>query len=300
MELHQLRYMIAVAKTGNFSRAAEMCHVSQPSLSQQIQKLEQELGEPLFVRRRQRNSLTPLGERFLSRAERILREIGEAKADAEAYTGGLSGALRVGVIPTVAPYLMPSLLKASLKKYPGLSFQISEETTDRLLQAMHLGQVDVSILSLPVEGNEWEIEQLFQDELLVALPWKHGLSGSKGAIRIAELVQEKLVLMKEAHCLSGQTLQVCSRAGYQPEVYLHSSQIETLLAMVECGMGISFVPDMARPYSVKRKIHFASLEPKVFRPIALVWQKNNSRTRAFRAFRELCLEQLSDKAQARR
>jgi LysR family hydrogen peroxide-inducible transcriptional activator len=296
MELHQLRYLAAVVRTGNFSRAAELCHVSQPSLSQQIQKLERELGEPLLQRRRQGALPTPFGRRFYPRALAILREVETIREEADSFAGEAQGSLSVGVIPTVAPYLLPGLLKAALARFPGLAFQVSEDTTGNLLEAMRAGSLDAALLSLPIEGGEWESDILMEDELLAALPERHPLAARKGPVAIERMRSERLVLMKEAHCLSGQTLDVCRRAGFTPEVYIHSSQIETLVAMVGEGMGVSFVPAMARPFMEGRRVTFLPLKPKAFRTVALVRPRQSAPTRALECFREICRGQASAKS----
>jgi LysR family hydrogen peroxide-inducible transcriptional activator len=292
MELHQLRYFVEVVQSGSFTKAAERCHVTQPTLSHQIKKLEETLGEPLLQRRRQGVRATPLGETFHARALAILREVQAAREDAAAFTGELRGSLRIGLIPTIAPYLMPRLLKASLKQFPRLNFQVSEETTDHLLSAMRIGSVDAAILSLPLPGEDWKIDILMQDELLLALPEKHPLARTRGAIDLSRLGDEPLILMKEAHCLTGQTLQVCGRAGFAPEVFLYSSQIETLLALVDGGMGLSFIPAMARHIAGTRRICFKSLKPRAHRSIALVWPRQATPTRAFEYFREVCRQHI--------
>ena len=288
MELQQLRYFVEVVQSGSFTKAAERCHVTQPTLSHQIKKLEEALGEPLLQRRRQGVRPTPMGESFHARAVAILREVQAAKEEAAAFTGELRGSLRIGIIPTIAPYLMPRLLKASLKRFPRLKFQVSEETTDHLLNAMRIGSVDAAILSLPLPGEDWKIDVLMEDELLLALPERHRLAVGRGAIDLSQLGEEPLILMKEAHCLTGQTLEVCSRVGFAPEVFLYSSQIETLMALVDGGMGLSFIPAMARHVAGKRRIRFKSLKPRAYRSIALVWPRQATPTRAFAYFREVC------------
>lgn len=288
MELQQLRYFVEVVQSGSFTKAAERCHVTQPTLSHQIKKLEEALGEPLLQRRRQGVRPTPLGESFHIRALAILREVRAAREEAAAFTGELRGSLRIGIIPTIAPYLMPQLLKASLKRFPRLNFQVSEETTDHLLSAMRIGSVDAAILSLPLPGEDWKLDVLMQDELMLALPDRHPLAVARGNIDLSQLGEEPLILMKEAHCLTGQTLQVCGRAGYAPEVFLYSSQIETLLALVDGGLGLSFIPAMARHVAGKRKICFRSLKPKAYRSIVLAWPRQAMPTRAFEYFREVC------------
>jgi LysR family hydrogen peroxide-inducible transcriptional activator len=289
MELHQLRYFAEVVRTGSFTKAANHCHITQPTLSHQIKKLEEELGEPLLQRRKTGVLPTPLGRKLFERATSLLAEIRAIEDDAADYTSDLRGELHLGVIPTIAPYLLPRVLDLARQDFPGLRFRISEETTENLLAGMRSGLIDIAILSLPVEGDDLETLELFQDELLVVLPEAHHL-GKEGALDIHHLAKEPLLLMKEAHCLTGQTLQVCQMAGYHPQVYLYSSQIETILALVEAGLGLSFIPAMARPHIEGRKLTIRSLGPRpAHRPIALAWPRQAAQTRAHARFREICL-----------
>jgi LysR family hydrogen peroxide-inducible transcriptional activator len=301
MEVHQLRYFVEVVQTGSFTKAAERCHVTQPTLSHQIKKLEETLGEPLLQRRRQGVRTTPLGQAFLARARSILAELRAAEEEAAFYAGDLKGSLRLGVIPTVAPYLMPRLVRASLRRFPALAFEITEDTTDNLLQAMRGGVLDACLLSLPVMGDEWKAEELMRDEILLALPPGHQLACGRKSVHPARLRGEALVLMKEAHCLRGQSLDICESSGARPEVYFTSSQIETLLAMVEAGFGLSFVPALARTAFRQRKVEFRPLAPQgVYRTLALVWLRQNVETRALQSFRKTCQEELRKKTAAKK
>src|ERR1700728_1403104 len=156
MEMHQLRYVVAVARARNFSRAAGHCHVSQPSLSQQIQKLEDELGERLFDRMKRDVRLTPCGEEFLHRAVRILEEVDAAKREAADATDMLRGTLTIGVLPTIAPYLLPDAMAQFIKKFPGMEIVVQEDTTARLLQLAHGYEIDFALASQPIQGNHFE------------------------------------------------------------------------------------------------------------------------------------------------
>ncbi|AHF89832.1 LysR family transcriptional regulator [Opitutaceae bacterium TAV5] len=289
MEIHQLRYFVEVVRTSGFTRAAERCHVTQPTLSQQVRKLEEMLGEPLLQRRRDGVILTSFGKTFYERALAILAEVRAAQEEAAAFRGELKGSLHLGMIPTVAPYLTPRMLKDSLSRFPQITFRITEDTTDNLMQAMRKGTVDLSLLSLPLPGDEWVAAELMRDEILVALPKNHALGG-KPRVNLQRLAGEPLVLMQEAHCLRGQSLSLCSQAGWQPEVFFYSSQIDTLLAMVEAGLGISFIPAMARPYMGRRQVKLRSLaKGGAFRTIALVRHRQSSPTRALQRFWDTCL-----------
>ncbi|MBC2601291.1 LysR family transcriptional regulator [Puniceicoccus vermicola] len=290
MEVHQVRYFVEVVRLGNFTRAAERCHVTQPTLSHQIRKLEDELGEPLLQRRKKGTAPTFFGERFYPRALRILEEIESAKEDALSFSTEIRGRLRLGAIPTVAPYLLPALIREATIRYPGLYFEVSEEPTHELLAQMRRGSLDLALVSPPILGEDWNFQKICDDELLVTLPKDHSLAGEK-AIALVDIVDRPLVLMKETHCLRGQTLQLCQRAQIEPEVRIESSQLDTVLAMVEIGLGLSITPKMALPFLGGRDVVFRSLAPDPqFRRVSLAWPKQTSRTRAFDAFLQVAGE----------
>jgi LysR family hydrogen peroxide-inducible transcriptional activator len=287
MELQQLRYLVEVAKTRSFTRAAGECHVTQPTLSHQIRKLEEEIGEPLFQRRKKGAFLTPLGERLFQHALTILGTVEVVHQEASAFSRKIQGCLRIGIIPTVAPYFLPRLLSACQKKHSGISFQVTEDPTENLLTAMRRGIMDVAILSPPIVGDDIKFQDLFEDEFLLALPCKHPLR-RRGSIGLADLQAFPMILMNDAHCLRGQTLSLCKRAGFTPTVFIQSAQLDTVLAMVEAGLGISLVPAIARSSFRHRKVVFRSLRPeKLSRQISLAWPKQSAPTRALEALLEL-------------
>lgn len=245
MELHQLRYFLAVARTRNFSRAAEQCHVAQPSLSQQIKKLEEELDERLFERNTREVALTPAGELFRVHAERALEEVEAAREKVREVRGLVRGRVVLGALPTVAPYYLPTRLRAFSEKFPGIEVVVHEDTTDRLVAAVLGKEVDLALLSLPVERAGVEAREFFDEPLLVALPTGHRLA-AKRRLSLDDLEPEPFILMQEGHCLSGQALQFCRLNGFAPRVSFRSAQLETVLAFVAEGRGVSIIPAMAR------------------------------------------------------
>ncbi len=280
MELHQLRYLVAVARTANFSRAAELCHVSQPSLSQQIQKLEDELGERLFDRLPRRAKLTAAGEAFLPRAQRILTEIETARREVRDARGLLRGQVTVGVLPTIAPYFLPRAIAAFSAAFPGVEVVVQEDTTARLLKLGCACELDIAVVSLPIIDARCEMETLFTEELLLAMPPDHRLAAQK-KIRLTDLENERFILMKEGHCLGDQVLSFCSRRDFHPQVSCRSAQIETIQALVQAGLGISLVPRMA--VNTARAPHptYRSLEnPRPTRAIAALWPRQRPLSRA--------------------
>ena len=292
MEMHQLRYAVAVVRAGNFSRAAEQCHVSQPSLSQQIMKLEEELGERLFDRTKREARLTRHGEAFLQRAVRILEEVDAAKREANDAKDLLSGTVTLGVIPTDAPYLLPGVMATVDKKYPGVEMIVHEEQTTRLLKMLHGYEIDLALASLPLEGEQLQIQPLFTEELLLALPPGHPLS-RKAVVPDSELEQEHLIVMKEGHCLGDQVLSFCNRRQVRPKISFRSAQLETILALVTAGMGMSLIPAMAVSGGKKHLPVLRSLGPrKPVRSIVAAWPKHRPLGRAAGAFHKVLLSYL--------
>src|SRR5271168_123607 len=200
MEMHQLRYVVAVARTRNFSRAAEQCHVSQPSLSQQIQKLEDELGERLFDRMKREAKLTSHGEAFLHRALRILEEVDAAKREATDAKSLLRGMVTIGVLPTIAPYLLPDVMATFIEKFPGVEIVVQEDTTARLVKLALNCEIDFALASRPIHEERLKVQELFSEELLVALPPGHPLT-RKRTLNASELDGARLIVMNEGHCL---------------------------------------------------------------------------------------------------
>lgn len=246
MEIQQLRYFLAVVRMSNFSRAAERCHVSQPSLSQQVMKLEAELGERLFERTRREVRLTEAGRLLLPHAEQVLRELELAREKVGGTEGVLRGRVALGVIPTVAPYFLPGMLRAFAGKFPEVKVEVHEDTTAQLARAVLTGEIDLALVSLPVEQRGLATVALFEEPLLAALPAGHALA-RKRRLTPADLANEAFVLMKEGHCLAGQTLAFCQLEGIAPRVSFRSAQIETVRAFVAAGWGVSVVPRMACP-----------------------------------------------------
>ena len=271
MEMHQLRYMAAVARTGNFSRAAERCHVSQPSLSQQIQKLESELGERLFDRLRRQATLTPAGEAFLPRAERILAEVDAAQREAREACGLIRGKLSVGVLPTIAPYFLPAAVAQFAAQFPGVEVVLQEETTGRLLNMLAACETDLAVVSLPLKDERFEFETLLTEELLLALPAKHPLN-RKRTIHLTDLEGERFILMKEGHCLGDQVLGFCTSKDFHPQVSCRSAQVETIQALVRAGLGVSIVPPMATTPTAGPRPQYRSLAaPRPERTVVAAW-----------------------------
>ena len=244
MEVHQLRYFCAVAESGNFTRAAEATRVAQPSLSQQIHKLEDELGAKLFDRLPRSVRLTQFGKAFLPKAQAILRQIGEARTEIREMASVESGEVVLGAIPTIAPYLLPPMLSSFARQHPSVSVSVVEEITPTLLEHLHEGTIDLALLALPIVGDELIVKELAQESLFAALPEKHPLA-TRRSLLLDELRDEPFLLLKEGHCFRDNTLQACRQSRVNPKVVFESGQFATIVAMVSAGMGVSVVPQMA-------------------------------------------------------
>jgi LysR family transcriptional regulator, hydrogen peroxide-inducible genes activator len=244
MELHQLRYFCAVAESGSFSRAAEQSHVSQPSLSQQIMKLEDELGARLFDRLGRSVRLTETGRTFLPRARGVLRELEAAKGDVVEHKDSVGGSVTIGVIPTVAPYFLPSYLTSFSRKFPQARVTVVEDITPVLLERVRAGTIDVAILALPIRGHEFGVTPLLTERLFAALPAKHKLAGRR-SLSLKDLRAEPFLLLRDGHCFRDNAVAACDRARVHPQIIFESGQFSSLLSMVGAGMGVSIVPQMA-------------------------------------------------------
>jgi LysR family hydrogen peroxide-inducible transcriptional activator len=290
MELHQLHYFVALARTGNFSRAAEQCHVSQPSLSQQIQKLEDELGEPLFVRRGRVSRLTRSGEELLPRAMRILDELESARREILETHSCERGTLTIGVLPTIAPYLLPPVLAAFRAKHPGVAVLIEEDTTARLLELAAGFALDLAIVSTPLREERVEVMELFAEPLLLAVPARHRLA-KKPRLALADLEHEQLIVMKEGHCLGDQVLGFCEGREVRTNISFRSAQLETVRELVRAGLGVSLVPEMAaRDGAAKGVVYRALPRPGPSRKIVAVWPKTRAPRGAAAIFLSLLQE----------
>ncbi len=288
MEIHQLRYFCAVARHGTFTRASEAEHVAQPSLSQQIRKLEAELGSRLFDRLPRSARLTVLGQAFLPKAERILRELEEAKTELLEMAGDEKGEVVLGIIPTIAAYWLPKLLKGFSARHPLVTVKVVEDVTSVLLQRLHLGTIDMAVVALPVAGSELARVQLFEEKFYAVLPERHRHAMRK-SISLAELNREPFLLLKEGHCFRDSLIAACHQSKMSPTVVFESGQFATILAMVSAGMGVSAVPAMAVQQHAGCKFVPISGRHST-RKVGVVTLRHHYKTRAQR----LVLKQMTD------
>lgn len=245
MEVHQFRYFLAVVQTGSFTAAADACHVSQPSLSIQIAKLEEEAGGLLVERHRTGARLTERGRVFQPRATEILRQIEEARREWSDLDGLRRGEVTLGCLPTTGAYLLPPLLRAFRRRYPDLTVHLREESSPRLALALQEGEVDLAFVDEAGLAPGLRTVPLFSEPLLVAVPSDHRLA-DRGAIAIEALHGEPLIVMKSGHGFRKIVLDYLERRGIVPIIVYESSGIETVQALVEAGLGVSIVPRMVR------------------------------------------------------
>jgi LysR family hydrogen peroxide-inducible transcriptional activator len=248
MEIHQLRYFCAVAASGSFTGAAELEGISQPSLSQQIRKLEQTVGAPLFTRLGRRIRLTPAGEALQEHAQEILRHSRDATQRIRQLGQSISGPLRVGAIPTVLPYLLAPRLTDFVTLYPEVQVDLKEETTTELVKQLQHGDLDVILVALPLRVAEVVCSELVRDPLMLAIPKNHPLAGEEVA-HIGAVQQERLLLLREGHCFRGDVLTACTRARAEFHAIFESDSLATIFSLVAAGLGVSIVPAMSAPHS---------------------------------------------------
>lgn len=284
MEFDQLRYFLRVADLTNFSRAAEELGISQPGLSRSIQRLEEELGQPVFVRQGRCVSLTEAGKLLQRRAQQVLTLLNDTKA--EISDDGQSGRVSVGAIPTIAPYFLPQVLREFSQEYPKASVIVQEDTTEALLKSCTQGEIDLAILALPISAKYLQVEPLFEEELLLVLPPDHPLA-TKATIGLSDVEPYPFVLLDEAHCLTDHIVSFCRQRAFQPVAVERTSQLTMVQELVSLSHGVSMIPAMARRLDQSdRRVYRSLADPKPTRTIAAVWNPYRFQSRLLKAFRE--------------
>ena len=259
MEIHQLRYFCAVARTGSFTKAAELEQIAQPSLSQQIQKLETGLGAPLFDRRGRAVRLTQCGELLLPQAQAVLRQLTDAKASVQELATGVRGRLTVGSIPTIMPYWLAPRVREFSMRYPDVELRLVENITRRLVEGLQSGRIDVAVLALPVQAPDLVCAVLFKDPIRLALPPDHDLC-VRPEVSLAAVKSERLLILREGHCFRENALTACRRARFEPSAVFESDQLASVYALVEAGFGVSLVPAMSISGAGKCRLMDLSVE----------------------------------------
>lgn len=284
MDLDQLRYFLRIADRQNFTRAAEDLGISQPALSRSIQKLEDELGQPVFERKTRSVALTDAGILLQARAQHVFSILDDTKS--EITDDGQSGRVRVGAIPTIAPYYLPEVLRQFSKEFPKATLIVQENTTDALLKSCAQGEIDLAILALPVPAKYLEVEELFEEELLLVLPPDHPLVNQE-KIRITDVEPYPFVLLDEAHCLSDNIVSFCRQRSFQPVAVERTSQLAMVQELVSLSHGVSMIPAMARRCDQSdRRVYRSFSGRKPTRTVAVVWNPYRYQNRLLAAFRD--------------
>lgn len=278
MNLRELEYLVAVADHHHFGRAAEACNVSQPTLSVQLKKLEQELGIALVERTPRHVMLTAAGERVVERSRVILDEAAAIKALARQATDPEGGTLRLGLFPTLAPYLLPHVVPALHERYPNLELLLIEEKTEVVLDQLRAGRLDVGILALPITGEQLHQQSLFTEDFVLAVPAGHPLAEAGGPVDPSVLAGEQVLLLEEGHCLRDQALSVCRLTGASERRGFRATSLETLRQMVAAGVGITLLPALAVRPPVPPSDDIVLLrftDPVPQREVAMLWRSTS-------------------------
>ena len=295
MEIHQLRYFVAVADEGSFSRAAAKVRVAQPSLSQQIRKLEAEVGQPLFDRLPRSVVLTEAGHCFIDYARQILASIGDARRCVDEFKGEVAGKVAVGAIPTIAPYVLPELVVTFQKHYPDVTLEIVEDVTDSITRRIEAGELDVALASTCRPSPTLRRESVGSEPLLLLVPKGHPL-GKKALVEFDDLKSQRFLLLHEMHCLSQQVNHLLESRRLRPEVALAGSQLSTIANMVAASIGISIVPQMmVKHHGTPGCISLPFAPPVPERELNLLYNPLRFQSKAAAAFRKEAAAALSGK-----
>jgi LysR family hydrogen peroxide-inducible transcriptional activator len=283
MNLRDLRYLVALDEHRHFGRAAEACFVSQPTLSTQIRKLERELGVDLLERNPRHLVLTEAGQRIVERARVIMTETDNIAEIARRARDPESGSLRIGIFPTLAPYLLPHVVPLVRSRFPNLELLLVEEKTEEVLQRLRDGKLDAGVLALPVHDDQLHAEYLFEEDFVLAVPTGHPLAATEGDAALSVIAGESVLLLEDGHCLRDQALAVCQLSGAAERSGFRATSLETLRQMVAAGVGVTLLPRLAvePPVPTSPDIRLVRFrEPVPTRRIALFWR----RTSAYREF----------------
>jgi len=278
MNLRDLRYLIALADLRHFGRAAEACHVSQPTLSTQVRKLEDELGVALVERSPRQVMLTPVGREIVDRARRVLAEVEQMRELARRTADPEAGTVRLGIFPTLGPYLLPHVVPGLRTRFPRLELLLVEEKTEQLLAMLRDGRLDAAVLALPLHDEGLECEFLFEEPFLLAVPEAHPLA-RRDSLALADLADQRLLLLEDGHCLRDQALDVCQLAGAGEMGEFRATSLETLRQMVAANVGVTLLPSLSvkPPVARSENIHLLSFrDSSPSRQIAMAWRRSSA------------------------
>lgn len=278
MNIRDLRYLVALAEHRHFGHAAEACFVSQPTLSTQIKKLEEELGVALVERAPRRVMLTPVGRDIAERARAILDQVDQLRQAAQRSRDPEAGTVRLGLFPTLGPYLLPHVVPLLRQRFPQLELLLVEEKTEVILAQLREGRLDAGVLALPVHDDQLHVEALFKEPFVLAVPEHHALA-DRASLDLDDLAEESLLLLEDGHCLRDQALDVCRLAGAGEKTGFRATSLETLRQMVAANVGITLLPSLAvkppvPPSGNIRLVPFTGRAPS--RQIAMVWRRSSA------------------------
>src|SRR5919107_2146869 len=280
--LKQLQYLVALRRYGHFGKAADACFVTQSTLSAGLRELETLLGVTLVERTRRVVRFTPLGEKIADKAVKVLRETEELAEMARAQGRPLHGELRMGVIPTIAPFLLPAMLPRLREQWPELKLYLREETSNAACEALHRGQLDCVLLALPFPCGETDSTPLFDDPLFVAYP--RGEAPAAESIHAAEIDENRLLLLEDGHCLKDHALSACNRPELRAHATMMGTSLHTLVQMVDNGLGLTFIPAMAIDAGILSGTDVEAHPLRSdhgFRRVALIWRRSSPRESEF-------------------
>jgi LysR family hydrogen peroxide-inducible transcriptional activator len=292
IKLKDLRYLVAVADERHFGRAADKCFVSQPTLSAQLKKLEQYLGVQLIERAPQHIRLTEAGEQIVARARRILEDSDAVVTLARAHRDPLAGVLRIALLPTIGPYLLPRVSQLVRKALPRLELRLYEYQTAPMLEKLQLGEIDMGVLALPVDTEGLDCRELYAEPFIVAVPDHHRLA-KRDTVRVEDLQGEPLLLLEDGHCLRDQALEVCSRIGPNEKQDFRATSLETLRQMVATGAGVTLLPELATRGAYGHAKGVANrpfARPAPVRRVGAVWRRSSARLQAIEALCKVIAE----------
>lgn len=299
MNLKDLHYIVTIAETQHFGQAAEKCFVSQPTLSGQIKKVENELGVSLFERTKRSVHTTPIGKLIVKQAQQVLQQTNVINQLALNYQDELAGPLRMGIIPTLSPYLLPLILKPLHQQFPQLKPILSEETTDVLLQRLNNHEIDAILLATEVDNSEFETITLFDEHFWLVHHKDHSFS-SKDHLLLSDINSEELLLLTDGHCFSQQIMQACqlkNQSSQSDWADLRATSLDTLLHMVAVGFGYTLVPELALKHSSIQDSQLVIRPLKIanaYRTISLVFRKSFPRQKALKVFAKVITNNLPD------
>ena len=281
MNLQDLRYLVTLARERHFRRAAELCFVTQPALSLAIRKLEDELGVAIFERARKDITVTAIGQRIIEQAQRVLDEAAQLKTLASEAQHPLHGTLRLGVIHTVGPYLLPELIPALHRKAPHMPLSIDENTTANLQAALRNGELDAIVIALPFGDAGIATRALYDEDFVVVVPKTHAWA-ERRSIKPQELANEEVLLLDSGHCFSNQVAEACHTMQRSTNTTRHGNSLETIRNMVASGLGITVLPGSANTPRYRNSLLQAVpfTQPAPLRRIALAWRTRFARTAA--------------------